>query len=1140
MVHEAPGADPGGIGIEVLGELTVRRIANGARSTVTDLRPATRRLLVALVVERKRTVNTDELAEIMWPGQPPASWTTSLQSHVSRLRRALTPDAIGSSARGYRCELPDQAIDLCRFEALVRSAGEARSRSAARARELLVEALALWRGRAFEPFADEPFVLPEAQRLESLQLDAAEMLADAELALGLDADALVRLDALVASAPYREHNWAQLMRALYRQGRGADALACYQRARALFVDELGIEPGPELRAVERAVLDHDTSLLLGNAPVRVRTPLDVPSWLRPPRVLIGRSAPLRELGDAWARASAGERLLVVVEGEPGIGKTALVSQFANERAAGGDVVLAGRCSPDRPLTYEPLANMFEPLLDAQPELVRELGEDSRGLAPILPYRTEIAGRLLDAPTESEAARVLLARATTALPRLAAPGAPAVVVVIDDVHWATPQLLGVLDEWVRADETQGMLLLTSSRVVEGALVTDLAARLARDRKCLTITLDGLDAADLQTLIGTRHTHAVVDGGWLHAASGGNPFYAEELLDHLEHTGGGRAGAVPRTLRDAIESRLALLSEACVEMLGAAAVVGPSFSLGVAASMQQLDPVAAERLLAEARRARLVRPGSGEQFEFVHAVVRDVVLAEIGPLTQATYHRRAARIGSTADRHEDRLVARARHLIAGADDTSRLSAVGAARVAAAHAISRGAYDDALALLTDAAGLVEHDGHAAARVELLCELCEAASLAGDVGLSRRSGYEACDLSIALADYDAAARALWLLAFPIGDPDSWQPRAALVTAHLPESSPLRSLLDAYMIEYWVRTDPAGAQAIGQAIDDRMRAGVDDPRIAAAALNSLRVLMWIDSPETNLDRMERALVAAREAQDWRILLATVMALRLEHLVNGDVERSDAVGREYEELAEQSGLQRSHARVLQHRAMRALMAGDFATAEALGEQAIATHQDTEFIEGYALQLFAIRLEQGRLDEIAGFVDEWAAQRDMWPGLQVGRALVMVETGRRAEAEAILVDVSTDAFRAIPRDEALLMGLGAAAHVAIACEHKGIAVELVDLLEPYADRMILAPSGAICWGSVARFCAPLNALLGRTRRAAEHYERAIAMHERSRAEPFLARDLLGYARLLDGERAAEVRARGVALAARLSLEPLLRS
>jgi predicted ATPase/DNA-binding SARP family transcriptional activator len=217
-----------------------------------------RALLALLLLSANRVVSAERLIEELWAGRPPAGAAKTLRSYVSRLRAAVGAQVVRSRAPGYLVEIDPEQLDACRFERLLDEGRNARARGdAAEAAACLREGLALWHGGALADLSDEPFAGVEAGRLEELRLVATEERVEADLACGRHDELVAELEALLAEQPLRERLWGQLMTALYRSGRQADSLAAYQRARSLLADQLGIETGEELRALEQKILRHE-------------------------------------------------------------------------------------------------------------------------------------------------------------------------------------------------------------------------------------------------------------------------------------------------------------------------------------------------------------------------------------------------------------------------------------------------------------------------------------------------------------------------------------------------------------------------------------------------------------------------------------------------------------------------------------------------------------------------------------------------------------------------------------------------------------------------------------------------------------------------------------------------------------------
>ncbi|HSK26384.1 MAG TPA: BTAD domain-containing putative transcriptional regulator [Jiangellales bacterium] len=323
----------------VLGPLQVRR--DGSLLPV----PAGKEevLLAALVSRVGEMVPATALVEYLWPAGAPRSAAKSLQNYVLRLRRLLEPGRAGSPAvlvtrgSGYCLAVPPESVDAVRFARLAELGSRAsRDGRYAAAVETLEQALALWRGRAYSGLHSVDFAVADGLRLEELRIDTVETKLAAELELGRTTQAVPTLQALVTDHPLRERSWSLLIQALYRAGRPAEALDAYDRARHVLADELGVEPGAELRDLYARVLAQDSSLVRGTSPVP-----EVPESLRLPAddVFVGRAAEMERLRRCWARAVDGEPVVALVRGMPGSGRRRLLAELASEVAReGGRVV----------------------------------------------------------------------------------------------------------------------------------------------------------------------------------------------------------------------------------------------------------------------------------------------------------------------------------------------------------------------------------------------------------------------------------------------------------------------------------------------------------------------------------------------------------------------------------------------------------------------------------------------------------------------------------------------------------------------------------------------------------------------------------------------------------------------------------
>jgi predicted ATPase/DNA-binding SARP family transcriptional activator len=315
-----------GLSYSVLGPLEVH---NGEH-LVPLTRAKDRVLLATLLIHANQVVSTDRLLDVLWGESPPPSGLKALQFHVSSLRNVLSPQRTGAASTclrtqppGYQLEVANRDIDAHRFRRLVDDARRVLSYDPAEAHRWLTEALSLWRGPAYGEFAYTGFASAEIRSLEEERLGSIELLHTADLALGRHADAIPRLAALATEYPYREKLHALLIRALYRSGRQAEALATFQDLRRKLRDELGIEPSPELVALETDVLLQSDALQ--TAPTLDRGAArreDLPAQLTP---FIGRVLELTQVSALIERDR-----LVTVAGTGGSGKTRLAIEVVSQ------------------------------------------------------------------------------------------------------------------------------------------------------------------------------------------------------------------------------------------------------------------------------------------------------------------------------------------------------------------------------------------------------------------------------------------------------------------------------------------------------------------------------------------------------------------------------------------------------------------------------------------------------------------------------------------------------------------------------------------------------------------------------------------------------------------------------------------
>ena len=427
--------------------------------------PKQRALLSVLLLHRGEVLSTDRLIDELWGEHPPTTAVKTLQGYVSRLRRALGDDVVQTRGRGYAISLLDDQVDVDRFERLAAEGRAARDAGdGATAARRLGEALAMWRGPPLSDFTYEPFAQGEIGRLEEARIAVLEDWIDAELALGRHDQVAGQLERLVSEHPLRERLRGQRMLALYRAGRQAEALDSFRDTRRVLIDQLGIEPGRELRELHQAIVEQDPGLDL-----RGRSqPITLRGDGRGTAVFVGRERELAEMTVGLQDAIGGQGRLFLLSGEPGIGKSRLAEELARYARDRGALVLVGRCweAGGAPAFWPWVQSLRSYLRGTdRDDVVSELGTGAAELAPILPeLYALIPGLPRPTAPESEGARFRLFHATTEFLRRASERRP-LVLILDDLHAAdTPSLL-LLRFLIRELGSMHVLLLAAMRDVD---------------------------------------------------------------------------------------------------------------------------------------------------------------------------------------------------------------------------------------------------------------------------------------------------------------------------------------------------------------------------------------------------------------------------------------------------------------------------------------------------------------------------------------------------------------------------------------------------------------------------------------------------------------------------------------------------
>ncbi|HEU6443562.1 MAG TPA: BTAD domain-containing putative transcriptional regulator [Gaiellaceae bacterium] len=1163
----------------ILGPLEVR---DGDR-TIPLAGGRQRALLALLILNANETVSTDRLVEELWGEHAPATAPKAVQNHVSHLRRTLEGEPkdaheglLVTRGSGYALHLDPGSLDLNRFEQLLEEGRRALARKDAQeASETLREALALWRGPPLADFTFESFAQTEIARLEERRLVGLEERIEADLALGRHADLVGELEALSAKYPLRERLRGQLMLALYRSDRQSEALRVYQESRRMFVDELGIEPGPRLRQLERAILEQDSALDL---PRPVGAPLVASASVEEPRHdggrLIGRERELAALLEGLEGALSGRGRLLLIAGEPGIGKSRLADELAEHARRRRAVTLFGRAweAGGAPAYWPWVQAIRSYVRGRDAETVRDqLGSGAADVAQMLPELRQLLPEVGAPPSlDPEGARFRLFDATTSFLQRAAEGNP-VLLVLDDLHAVdTPSLL-LLEFLAQQLAEMRMFVLGTYRDTEAGpehplteALTELARHMAPPLK-----LTGLPEADVARFIEANQGIEPPRGlaAAIHRETEGNPFFVGEILRLLAAEGRlqetvepplGRL-RIPASVRDVIGHRLRHLSDGSKGVLTLASVLGREFRLDalMGVSGQELESLL--ELLDEAISARVVGdvPGAHDRLRFEHVLIRDALYDDLTATRRIRLHRQVGEVLEAlyANDPEPHLAELAHHFCEAVPAGETDKAVRYARRAGDRAATLLAYEEAARLY--ALGLETMVSNAAGneldRCELLLRLGDVQGRVGDTPAAKKAFLRAAEAArtagaphhLARAALGYGGRFVWSRAW--GD-RQLVPLLEEALRCLPkEDSELRVRLLARLSGGPLRDTlpPEPRVAMSQeAVDMARRLG--NGATLAYALDGRCSANW--GPEVLSERLaiaDELIQVAENVGDTERRYAGHDYRFHALLESGDMP---AAYGQHEALARLAHELRQPAQlwdVTVDRAKLALFEGRFEDAERdiceaveLGRIAQSANAQMAF----DLQMYALRREQGRLREVLEVVERAVDDYSAYPIWRYVLADVFAELERRDDARAAIDVLAGDGF-SVYLEMQWLFSIDLLPEV---CRYLGDVEQaeiLYELLRPYA-RLNASTPPDLCRGSVSRGLGILAAEMSRWHEAVKHFECALRMNAEMGARPWLAHAQYDFGRMLmargesaDRERAREFLASAKALSQELGMEAL---
>ncbi|MFF7467650.1 BTAD domain-containing putative transcriptional regulator [Streptomyces sp. NPDC008092] len=639
----APGAP---VRLQILGPLRIWR--DGVELDAGPPQQAC--LLAVLLAGAGKPVSMSELVDLIWAEDVPASAVNILQKYVGALRRllepALPPRGTGTylqrRGNGYLFAAAPGMLDVVTFRELVRTARTGvTERQPHGALDSYVQALKLWHGPAGDGIAHGSTAMAVFTALDGEFLDACVAAAELAVSLGQPGRVLPSLYLAARMAPLHETVQASLVTALATAGRQAEALAVFRTVRAQLAEELGIDPGPALVTAQQRVLEQTPT----PAPTPAPAPAEEPPYERPPAAagetppggcLVGRGQELAVLRQAVASALAAGTGFVLVEGEPGVGKTRLLEEADAEAHRSGALVVWGRCMEgDGTPSMWPWVQAVGAILGSLPATARRewhVGELGRLLGP--------QGRVPTTPVLPDSGtRFRLFEQTVALLGRVSAGRP-VVLVVDDLQWADAASLDLFGH-LTAHLPPGTAVIGALRDRAPAPGTELerllaaASRLPRHRR---IRLDPLGPAEVAELVRQETGQDPGTGATrdIHARTAGNPFFVRELSrlladrSVLTEAATARTG-VPATVRDVVRDRMAGLDTDTGHLLRIAALIGRDVDLALLARAAGLDMATCLDRLEPLQELGLLEPSPGDphSFRFAHDLVRESVAEATSP-------------------------------------------------------------------------------------------------------------------------------------------------------------------------------------------------------------------------------------------------------------------------------------------------------------------------------------------------------------------------------------------------------------------------------------------------------------------------------------------------------------------------------
>jgi class 3 adenylate cyclase len=850
---------------------------------------------------------------------------------------------------------------------------------------------------------------------------------------------------------------------------------------------------------------------------------------------VGRAGELEALKMMFDESLSGRTRLVMVVGEPGIGKTRLVEELGVYAAVRGAQVCWGHC-------YEgELGAPYQPFVEALRTYVRERSDNelqaelSTGAPEVATLVSDLRVRFPDLPVsrplEGDAERLRLFEGIASFLTNASTAHP-IMLILDDVHWADKPTLLLLQYLARGLRRERILVVCTYRDVEldrTHPLADAVAVLRREHLYERVLLRGFDRDEVKTFIevvGEQETPAAF-AETIHRETEGNPFFVAEILRNLAESGAlkrvgdawvpGTAGVaeqLPEGVREVIGRRLSRFSDDCNRMLTVGATMPGGFTLEVASRVLGLDDDCVLDLLDEALDYQVVRERRDQPgvYEFGHALIRQTLYAELNTPRRIRLHRQI--LGALEELHavhvESHLSELAYHAFQAAPGGDVAKAVDYATRSGQRASASAAHEEAARAYELALQALELDDAPDTRVraELLLALGEAHNRAGQGEGARAALVEVAGLARALDEPELLARAAIVyggLRFTTSGADPLLMELLEEAASRREQigDALRARLVAMLGRHIALLDAARHRALAEeAVEAAQRSGEPGALAVALEAQSYAGGRGIGARELSL---EVARLAA-ESGDLELQARSHASLAIGALVRGDRAFFDAECETHARLADES---RSpfirYINTMQH-ACTATFEGRYADAEQLADAALAIARrtgDLTSVWTVGALLFALRRELGRSNELEGSTRRVADGFPLLTVWRAGLAQILADQAKLDEAAEHVERLARDGFVAIADDVFRTYSLAALAEVVAQLADPMIGDELYALLQPSAGTAAVV-GGVAYHGAIDRYLGLLATKLNRHQQAVAHHEAALGIHERMRAWPWVAR------------------------------------